>query len=524
VVGSGRWRIAPVVVALAVGTAVASSASAGAVSSSGRPVRGVRPLRSDLGAARVARLHERAAPTGPATRPVPTPLSATLGANFEGVPNLSPFASPSDSTGAAGPDFLFGAVNVHAEVFDRTGSVRLGPIRLKGMFHDLPNATDTDPKVVYDAYDHHFVLTYLLYDRHEGYLVVVAIPEATADRKGTWCHWVYVGDQVARDGHQFADYDGLGFTASRVTVTTNNFDFSGPSYDYAQILSFKKSQLYDPTCGAAPEPTVFSGSATREPDGSKAFTLRPAETVGGTAPRIQYLTSFDYNGSHPDAITLWRLKSVHHHLRLARVSMPVGQVSFPPYGGQCGGTPSLDTKWDTGDSRLINAFYDADTGDVYTAHAVAHQFGSGAVESAARWYDLRPAGRLGRSVLARKGVVGRSGYDVGWPSVGTNAAGTLFVNYDEASDGHDECISSFVSTVDPGETTPQTRTLVKAGEARYDFSAGVERWGDYTALSRDPGDGTGASMVLFNSYAYDPSPPSAATFLWDEWIAFVSSP
>jgi len=523
VVGSRRLGFACLLLACLGWGLVASGAPVRATQ--GREAPGpVRPLRSDLGQRHVASLHRRATSTGPATRPVPVPQSATLGANFEGVPNLSPFASPSDSTGAAGPHFLFGAVNVHAEVFDRTGTVQLGPLRLKGLFHDLPNATDTDPKVVYDSYDDHFVLSYLLYNRHEGYLVMVSIPEATADRKGTWCHWVYVGDQVAGDGHQFADYPGLGFTADRVTVTTNNFDFSGPGYDYAQILSFKKKQLYDPGCDSRPTPTVFAGQATRDPDGSKAFTLRPAETVGGTAPKIQYLTSFDYNGTRPDSITLWRLKVVRRHLSLAKTSLPVGEVSFPPYGRQCDGTVSLDTKWDTGDTRLINAFYDADTGDVYTAHAVAHQFGAGAVESAARWYDVQPAGLLGDSVIARKGVIGRSGYDVGWPSVGTNAAGELFVNDDEASDAHDECISAEVSTVDPGATTPSSRTVLKVGDARYEFSAGVERWGDYTALTRDPGDGTGATMVLFNSYAFDPAPPSATTFLWDEWIAFVSSP
>jgi hypothetical protein len=524
VVGSlRRVSRASVVLFALVSLALPLAASAG-----GRPPsqRQVRPIGTLLGERRVSQLHRAASSTSDraASRPSVGASSATLGPNFEGVPNLSPFASPSDSTGAAGPDFLFGAVNVHVEVFDRAGTVQLGPIRLNAMFRNLPHATDTDPKVVYDSYDDHFVLTYLLYNNHQDYIVVVAIPGPTADRKGTWCHWVYVGDQVAGDGHQFADYDGLGFTADRVTVTTNNFQFSGPGYDYAQILSFKKSQLYDPGCGTKPRPVVFAGKQTREPDGSKAFTLRPAETVGGTAPKIQYLTSFDFNGTRPDDITLWRLKAVNHRLRLARTSMAVGEVNFPPYGGQCGGTASPDTKWDTGDTRLINAFYDVDTGDVYTAHAVAHQFGNGAVESAARWYDIRPAGQLSGSRVARMGVVGRSGYDVGWPSVGTDASGVLFVNYDEASDGHNECISSFASTIDPGQTTPASRTLIKAGEARYEFSTGIERWGDYTALTRDPGDATGATMVLFSSYAHDPSPPSSTTFLWDEWVAYLSEP
>src|SRR5206468_306613 len=131
----------------------------------------------------------------------------------------------------------------------------------------------------------------------QDYIVVVTIPESTADQKSTWCHWVYNGDQISGDGHQFADYPGLGFTANHVTITTNNFPFTGPGFDYAQILSFKKSALYQPDCSAKPTPTVFGGSATRDPDGSKGFTIQPAQTIGGTDPTLQYMASFDWNGS-----------------------------------------------------------------------------------------------------------------------------------------------------------------------------------------------------------------------------------
>jgi hypothetical protein len=474
-------------------------------------------------ASRVVRLHaEAGSSSGAAKLSTRSRLSATVSANFEGVPNLSPFASPSDSTGAAGPDFLFGAVNVHVEVFDRSGTVLAGPFRLNNLFNNLPHATDTDPKVVYDPYNNHFVLTYLLYNHNEGYIVVVTIPEATADQKSTWCHWVYVGDQVGGDGHQFADYDGLGYTANRVTVTTNQFPFTGSGYDYTQILSFKKSQLYDPGCAGTPKPKVFGGNRTNEPDGSPSFTLRPAETTGGTAPKTQYLTSFDYNRARTDDVILWRLKFVNGKARLSKTALPVGQVSFPPYGHQCGGSNLTDTRWDTGDTRLINAFYDADTGRVYTAHAVGHQFGSGATESAVRWYEIQPKGTLSSSTITRKGFVGREGYDAGWPSVATNANGVLFVNYDEASSTNDECISSVATTIEPGQTAATGPVLIKEGDTRYQFSSGVERWGDYTAINRDPGDGTGATMVAFNSYAYDPSPPSSTTFLWDEWIAYLT--
>jgi hypothetical protein len=486
-------------------------------------VRQVRPLRTAMSAERVDRLHREAgASSGSVRRLTHSRLAATALDGFRGVHNKSPFASPSDSTGAAGPDFFVGAVNVHVQVFNRNGSHATKALREKTLFNNLPKGTDTDPKVVYDAYDHHFVFVYLLYNNAQGYIVVVTIPEATADQKSTWCHWVYPGDEIAGDGHQFADYPGLGFTGDRVTITTNNFQFSGPGYDYAQILSFKKSQLYDPSCHGTPVPRVIGGNRTDEPDGSKAFTLRPAETVGGTSPSNQYLASFDFNGTRTDDVIVWRLRFVRGKARLTKKAIPVGQVDFPPYGTQCNGTSSPDTKWDTGDTRLVNAFYDADTGLLYTAHAVAHQFGGAGTESAVRWYEVRITPHLSNASIPRKGFVGRDGYDAGWPSVATDANGVLFVNYNEASDAHDECVSALATTVEAGQVTDTGPTVLKAGQARYQFSAGVERWGDYTAMNRDPADPTGMTMAVFSSYAYDPTPPSSTTFLWDEWIGLIS--
>ncbi|MBI3648570.1 MAG: hypothetical protein HY240_07475 [Actinobacteria bacterium] len=493
--------------------------------------RRTTPLRSDIPPGRLDRLHRQAEGTSRsvASRTSPRRSTATVGTSFAGVANMNPVASPSDSTGAAGPDFVMAAVNVHVQVFDRTGATQAGPFRLKSLFNNLPAGTDTDPKVVYDTYSDTFVLAYLLYNNHEDYIVIVTIPGATADKKSTWCPLVLNGDQIAGDGHQFADYPGLGFTADRVTITTNNFPFSGPGFDYVQILSFKKSKLYDCSLSTVPF-TVLGGKQTRDPDGSKAFTIQPAETIGGSSPKVQYMASFDHSGSGPSHVVLWRLKFLNHNPRLARTAIGVGSVSIPPYGRQCG-TTSIDTRWDTGDMRLINAYFDADTGFLYTAHAVSHVWAPAVNrQSAARWYEIRVVGNLYNSAIPRNGYVGGDGYDVAWPSVATNSAGVLFVNFTEGSStlaapggvASTECLSLLATTVLPGQEADTGPVLVKEGEARYDFGTGVERWGDYSAINRDPLDGT--QMVAFGAYAFNAGTidATATTYLWNEWVASLS--
>ncbi|HEY7400444.1 MAG TPA: hypothetical protein VH989_06060 [Actinomycetota bacterium] len=506
-------RLAPAFALLASGVLFAPSSLA-----HGGADRSVRPLRSNLSPAALAKQHDLATHAGANRVPVtrlgltgPTVLNS-----FDGVANLDPFASPSDATGAAGPDFFVAGVNVHVQVFDRAAVSQLGPLRLNTLFNDLPNLDETDPKIVYDPYDDRFVMVFLLFepDFSESNIVVVVIPGPTAKNKNTWCHWVYPGDQIANDGSQFADYPGLGFTADRVTVTTNNFPTTGPGFDYVQILSFKKSQLYEQDCNPTPSPKVIGGNKTEDPDGSQAFTIQPAETVGGANPKVQFMASFDFNGSRKEDVVLWRLKFVKGKAKLANTSMPVGQVGIPPLGNQCG-TTNDDTRWDTGDTRLTNAYYDVARGSLYTAHAVAHQFGVGDTESAVRWYELKPKATIDNSIVKRKAFVGAEDVDVGWPSVATDANGVLFVNYSQASEVLDECLSIYAATVQPGATA-EAPTQVFAGIDTYDAFPGFERWGDYSAINRDPGDVTGTTMAIFNAY-------DLTNALWQQRVALVQN-
>jgi hypothetical protein len=430
-------------------------------------------------------------------------------------------ASPADPTGAAGPDFFMAAVNVAVSVYDRSGTEVAGPERLATLFPGLP-ANDTDPKVLYDTYDDVFLLVYLVYNNTKAQLVIVFVPGSTADDLNTWCGLVINGDQVAGDGKQFADYPTVGFTADRVAIASNNFDFDsgiGP-FDYVQVLSFAKSQLYDPTCSIIPVPKVFKG--LRDPDGSRAFTLQPAETIGGTEPKTQYLTEFDWNGpSIKSSLVLWRLKRQDGKLRITKTAIGVGKVSLPPLGRQCDGSFVTDTKWDTGDSRLINAYFDVDAGMLYTAHTVGRQFGAGATESATRWYEVDPGSPLDTSTVARKGLIGADGDYTGWPSVATDAEGVLFVNHSRASEAADECLSIDVATVPVASTVASAPLEVVAGGERYDFGSGSERWGDYSAINRDPADPTGATMAIFNAYA--PSDGGGATTdTFQQFVALVT--
>jgi hypothetical protein len=417
--------------------------------------------------------------------------------------------SPGDPTGAIGPDFVVAAVNVNLAVYDRdTQDAVVGPMRLRDMSSQLDGLDEIDPKVYYDPYDDVFVLTFLAYDNDSNFIEVVVIPAATADDMGTWCRTHMNGDQVSGNGRQFADYPAIGFTEDRVTLSTNNFDFATlETFEYSQVISMKKSQLYDdPTCTETVKIEVLWGAQTRDPDGSKAFTIQPATSIGGS-PTAQFMVSLDAEPATTDLV-LWRLKVLDGDPRLVKKAIRVQTVDIPPWGYQCGGSAfSSNTWWDTGDTRLINAWYDAARRKLYAATAVAGNVGGGGMESIIRWYEVSPKSRITESRVSRTGRVGTDGYDSAWPSVATSSDGTLFINYSRAS--LSECLSIYSATI-PRGTTAFSRALIYEGEARYEFGPGPERWGDYTAINRDPLDGN--AVALFNAYSMSDGSGSTPLF------------
>jgi hypothetical protein len=511
------------------GAAVAMTASADARRPAGDrhvevPTRPAgRPSTASSG--RTTIVHDGSRPAGPLRRPtrtlaggtngdragVRTPVPDGLDADLLGTGNV--VTSPADPTGATGPTRVVAAVNVYAAVYDRSGTELLAPVRLRKI-SSTPHQIETDPKVFYDPYDDEFVLTFLTFNDREGYIHVVSIPSATAEDQSTWCDTHMVGDQFRNGRHEFADYPSIGFTGNRVVVTTNNFGFNDGPFRYAQIVSMPKSQLYEPTCTQTVHIQVAGGNATKNPDGSRAFTLQAA-TAAGTAPSDQFLVSLEPKPASANLV-LWRLRVVSGDLKIAKTAKRVKRVALPPWGYQCGSTNDANTWWDTGDLRLTSAFYDGDTNLIYAATAVQGNAGGGITESVIRWYEAQPRSRFRHSTVLREGSVKATSRDAAWPALATNDAGTLFLTYARA--GKTECLSVYGATVPAGTSTVASAALVALGETRYQFKKGIERWGDFSAANRDPV--VPADVAVFGAFA--DADGGASTVLFGEHVALLA--
>jgi len=461
---------------------------------------------------------QRGRPASAGHTPVatPSPLAPQALLGFDTL--TDPFSFPSDTIGALGDTFFVAAVNTQVAVYDRTGVQVVAPIQLDALHTDTVGHFAFDPKGVYDPYNDTFVVAYLVEEDSPrlSLIVTVAIPNATANNPATWCSTSFLGDQVPGSPVVWADYPGLGYDLDRVTITTNQFTFpsSQGQFRYSQVMSIPKASLYDCTM-PTPVADVFAGTQTEDPNGFQSFTLQPAQTVDLPATS-QLLLSAEVFGKG-SYLVVWRIKTTSTGLKLKRGVIPIGKTFIPLPGTQGGGAvDDVDTYWDAGDMRLINAFYDADAHQLFAAHAVFKDFTpdtitGGYPETGVRWYEVNPASKLKNSVLARKGTIGAPEVDAGWPSVATDELGNLFVTYNRASAVTGEFLSSWVAEVPPGSTTA-TQLLLKPGLATYNVVPGPERWGDYTGIGRDPV--TPTLIAIFNQYALNAS-------TWQQTVSVV---
>jgi hypothetical protein len=534
-------RVAALLLALTVGMGWAPG-----VAGPEAPSRSARTRTVGLDAARLA-LRQSQAPSPSHYRRSAGSQQAKLApvpeAGFTAIAGGGQIA-PSDTTGAAGVTHALTAVNIEYALYLKAAATSppgpgtaLQAGTLESLFPGLPGGTFVfDPKVVYDPYRGQFVLAFLAAHgppfgpgQKRSWILVVTVPDATANDPNTWCRRRFQGDQIGKNGVQFADYPGLGLDAKRVYITTNQFGFTGAEeFEYAQILVLWKSSLYQ--CGQKVRREVFARGATRDPTKTPAFTIQPAITQGGTGKTPEFLISFqdrscgNFCGRR---LTVWRIKKrPGKGLTLAKDAVEVGRTRTAPLGTQKDGSATCSPVhhcWDVGDLRLVTSFYDAGLGRLYTAHAVRLDVapGDGYLEAVARWYEIDPS-PIGKSKVTRRGDLGTSGRDGGWPSVVTDGAGTLFVNYSRAgAPASGEYLSAVAATIPPGATVPDAETVLYPGEALYVQDVGQpQRWGDFSAANRDPVDPLDVWLVNQFAKADTDGPPSP---LWQQSVHRVSS-
>ena len=405
------------------------------------------------------------------------PLSATKGIDFDGVgaPNTCNCAPP-DTNMAAGPNHLVQWVNSSYAVYDKAGVIfpgypKAGSSIWSGFGSGECNNNSGDPVAQYDRAADRWLLTQLSLGSSNFQCVAVS---TTNDPTGSYARYSYnFGSDLndypkftvwpvpftgAPQGAYFASYNIFAFGAF----------FSGPrpcAYDRQAMLS-----------GAASATQVCFQQA------SNLGSLLPTDLDGPTPPpNGEPNFYFDYGTNE---LLMWKFTPNFATPSSSSFTGPthIAVSSFSALSVTVPQAPGDGTTLDTLADRLMyrNAYRNyGDHESVFVSQSVNAGTGGGV-----RWYEVRdPNGAVAKF---QDGTFAPDNGFRWMSSIASDGNGDVAIGYSTSSSSmHPAIRVTGRSSADPLGTM-ETETSIIEGTGSQ--TAGLQRWGDYSALRIDPAD------------------------------------
>ena len=394
------------------------------------------------------------------------------------------------------------SVNLCLSVFSPGGARLSGPVTLRSFF-SVP-ATSTiisDPRALYDWYNHRFIVTMLDSDGTANSYYDVAVSK-TDSATGAW--WVYrfhtpVGNNVLNDyprvgqDHTATYPIAAGPTAypGAIYLASNLFAMNGSccgAYVAEEWLILGKAQLYNGLVA-----TSYAFENLKNPDGSTAFTSQPANVWNPyDAPRSEFFVESEA----PSKLVIWSVSNPFGYAtsggptpELSSVAVTTANsFSVPPGAVQNGGAATIDT----GDTRISGeATYNAG----YLHAALTSANGTGGAKSII--YKVRPILNIndglrctGAFLNACPQITSATIQDESVLNFGTttsafyatpqpNTEGNVTTVFNYSASNAFASLAYIQQRVTQGAGFVDTGSILQAGSAYYTQG----RWGDYTAVA-----------------------------------------
>jgi hypothetical protein len=406
--------------------------------------------------------------TDAVTPNMPAPLANWNGINSAGGCNG---CAPPDTNGDVGPNHYVQTVNSAFQIWNKSGASLYGPANINTIWSGFGGACSTrndgDPVVLYDQLADRWLISQ--FTAASPYDECIAI-SSTGDPTGTWNRYAF---QLSTT--DFPDYPHLGVWNDGYYMSVNWFT-GGQTYAGPRPYVFKRSAMLT---GAA---ATFQ--TTSAPLGSSVNPMLPSDLDGSALPPAGAPNYFVGFGSsmpiykfHVDwttpANTTWTKSAT---LTAAGFTQLCGstQNCVP----QKGTTQKLDGLAD----RLMHRLAYRNFGD-HEALVVNHAVSSGSV-AGVRWYEIRNPGST--ASIYQQGTYQPDSTWRWMGSVAQDHNGNMAVGYSASSSAVYPSIRySGRLTTDALGTLGQGEGTLYAGTG---FQSGVNRWGDYSAMTVDPTD------------------------------------
>ncbi len=423
---------------------------------------------------------------------VPGPLTPTAVLGFNGIRAEESFCNcfPPDGAVAAGPNHILAAVNTAVKVWNKSGTLLVGPVSLNHMFapntNCLPNVSD--PFAGYDGAADRFVVGALTYDNSNNTSICIAVSQ-TGDPTAAW----YIYGFRVTPSQNFLDFPHASIGSDAIYLVGNQFQ-NGFFFTGARVYAYNKAQMY----AGAPASALYY-NVTNNAAGHLADSLYPVLGVGvaGTA----YFLSADNCGGC-STISLWKWSTPFGSSSFVlRGGVRVQTYSQPPNARQLGGNRIA-----TNDTRnLGGSWYNA---TVYGTHAIGCNPGFGTV-ACVQWYQI---GNLdtGTPALVQQGVFSSNGKYRYYPNLAVDRAGNMVLGYAYFSSADYAGVRYTGRLASDPLGTLQPEGELKRGETPLNGA----RYGDYAGTALDP---DGCTVWHFEEYAKSGS-------FWGTWVGSIRFP
>lgn len=448
-------------------------------------------------------------PISPAAAPVPQPdpylqsengrgnggLPLTIDQNFAGTPNVFGVLPP-DTQGDVGPDHYVQWVNLGFSMFDKSGTLLVGPLAGNALFTGFGGPCETqnngDPITLYDHLADRWLMSQFALLAPDGNHQCVAI-SVTGDPTGAYFLYDFLWGPLVNDYPKFGVWpDGYYLSVNQFTPS---FAFAG-----AGVAVMERDRMLH----GLPARMIQFGTSSELID---FFALLPAHLEGPPPPAgsPNYFLSLlaDEFGYAADSLQFWEFAVDWADPKASTftptTTLPTGAFdaivcldSFGflvrdcvPQSGTAQGVDAIEGQamyraqyrnFGSHESIVVTSTVDAD--------AVANEPGSKG-RAGQRWYELRDPG--GTPVIHQEGVYAPLGLHRWMGSMAMDGDGNIALGHSGSS------ASDFPSirftgrrAGDPLGTMTETEQTLRAGTGSQTHPAA--RWGDYSTMSVDPSD------------------------------------
>ena len=406
---------------------------------------------------------------------------------------------PPDFDVAVGPNHIITIDNGRFKIWDKAGHL-LKSISSDQWFASVfPGVSTFDPKIKYDHFNNRWILVLLHQtDSPPVGRFLISVSD-DSDPLGTWYNWATPSDVYGSTSNgSWGDYQGVGFDANAIYLTSNNF-FFGSSFQGCRIRIYDKAQLYANNAGTLGWTDLWN--VTIPPGGgTSAFGIRPAIVYGNPSEFYFICQSAFTTGT---AVYLYKLSNPLTTPTMTAVSVPVSTYFSPPNANQLGGgTPFID-----GGGFNFRHEPTYRNGFLWAVHSVSD--GSGF--SSVRYVKID----VSSNTAVEDYRFGDSQHYHVYPAMGVDQDMNLLFTFSRSA--NDEYMGAYYSSrlnSDPPNTVDPTRVL-QSGKANYikTFGDTRNRWGDYNGAFVDPSDQN--NFWVLTEYAETP------INTWAGWVGNI---